>query len=79
MTPAPGAPGFPGAPEVSGKKVYVTGTHRARLPAETWDTIRPLLPRFGISRVADVTGLDVIGLPVAVAFRPLSRTLAVSQ
>ncbi|MER7044964.1 YcaO-like family protein [Streptomyces jumonjinensis] len=88
MTPAPGAPGTPGfpgfpgtpgTPEVSGKKVYVTGTHRARLPTETWDTIRPLLPRFGISRVADVTGLDVIGLPVAVAFRPLSRTLAVSQ
>ncbi|MEU2763196.1 YcaO-like family protein [Streptomyces sp. NPDC007094] len=62
-----------------GKKVYLVGTHRARQPEETWEIVRPLLGQYGISRVADVTGLDTVGIPVAVAFRPLSRTLSVSQ
>lgn len=39
----------------------------------------PLLPTMGITRVADLTGLDRIGLPVAAAFRPNSRSLAVHQ
>lgn len=34
---------------------------------------------YGITRVADVTGLDRIGIPVAVACRPNSRSLAISQ
>ncbi len=34
---------------------------------------------FGITRIADVTGLDVIGMPVYMAIRPNSRSLAVSQ
>ncbi len=33
----------------------------------------------GITRVADLTGLDVIGMPVYAAYRPNSRGLAVSQ
>ena len=33
----------------------------------------------GITRVADVTGLDRIGIPVALAVRPNSRSLSVSQ
>ncbi|MEU0030846.1 YcaO-like family protein [Streptomyces sp. NPDC006335] len=61
------------------RKVFTTGTHRVRTPEETWDVIAPRLAEFGISRVADVTGLDIIGIPVAVAYRPLSRTLSVSQ
>lgn len=32
----------------------------------------------GITRVADVTGLDSIGVPVAMAYRPNARSLAVS-
>ncbi|MEV6399229.1 YcaO-like family protein [Streptomyces sp. NPDC051907] len=63
----------------SGQKVLTTGTHRVRSPEDTWQLIAARLPEFGISRVADVTGLDVIGIPVAVAYRPLSRTLSVSQ
>jgi YcaO-like protein with predicted kinase domain len=39
----------------------------------------PVLSRLGITRVANVTGLDVIGLPVWQAIRPNSRSLAVSQ
>jgi ribosomal protein S12 methylthiotransferase accessory factor len=33
----------------------------------------------GITRVANITGLDVIGIPVVLACRPNSRSLAVSQ
>ncbi|MEU9378739.1 YcaO-like family protein [Streptomyces sp. NPDC048255] len=63
----------------TGRKVFTTGTHRVRPPADTWDLISPRLPSYGITRIADVTGLDVIGIPVAVAVRPLSRSLSVSQ
>jgi YcaO-like protein with predicted kinase domain len=38
-----------------------------------------LLPRFGITRVGDLTGLDRIGIPVAIAVRPNARALAVAQ
>ena len=33
----------------------------------------------GITRVAVLTGLDVIGIPVAAAVRPNSRSVAVHQ
>lgn len=38
-----------------------------------------VLKTFGITRVGDVTGLDVIGVPVWFAARPNSRGLSVSQ
>jgi len=60
-------------------KVYFTGTHRVRSPEASWDLIEPRLADFGVTRVADVTGLDHIGIPVVMAARPLARTLAVSQ
>lgn len=46
---------------------------------QTWRRVRPLLPSFGITRVADITRLDEIGLPVQVAYRPDSKTVAVSM
>lgn len=52
---------------------------RVRPPEQTWDAIQPRLREFGITRVADVTGLDRIGLPVWIAVRPNARTLSVSQ
>lgn len=60
-------------------KAFQLGTHRVRPPEETWEAIRGLLPRAGISRVADVTALDRIGIPVWQAVRPASRNLSVSQ
>lgn len=39
----------------------------------------PLAPRIGVTRLAVLTGLDVIGLPVAAAVRPNSRSIAVHQ
>ena len=58
--------------------VYHAGTYRTALPEETWERVLPMLPRFGITRVADITGLDDIGLPVHVAYRPDGLTYAVS-
>ena len=42
-------------------------------------TLQPKLAAVGITRLADVTGLDRLGLPVVLAVRPLGRSLAVSQ
>src|ERR1700722_12579819 len=58
--------------------VYHAGTYRTALPEETWERVLPMLPRFGITRGADITGLDDIGLPVHVAYRPDGLTFAVS-
>jgi ribosomal protein S12 methylthiotransferase accessory factor len=60
-------------------KSFRAGTHRVRSPVETWEWLRELLPRAGITRVADVTALDRIGIPVWQAVRPASRNLSVSQ
>lgn len=61
------------------RKAYFDGTHRTRHPDQTWEAIRPLLMAYGITRVADVTGLDNLGIPVTMAVRPLARTLSVAQ
>jgi hypothetical protein len=44
-----------------------------------WLRLRPHKHQFGITRIAVVTGLDRIGIPVALATRPNSRSVAVSQ
>lgn len=56
----------------------VTSPFRSASPEQTRERVRPVLARFGITRVADVTGLDEIGLPTCVAYRPCGRTLSVS-
>jgi ribosomal protein S12 methylthiotransferase accessory factor len=52
---------------------------RVRTPEQTWSLLRPRLERYGITRVADLTGLDVIGVPVYMGVRPLATTVGVSQ
>jgi YcaO-like protein with predicted kinase domain len=64
---------------VTGEKIDLGGTLRARDAASTLDWIRPLLPQFGITRVANITGLDCIGIPVWICIRPNGRSLSVSQ
>jgi len=61
------------------QKAHRGGTHRIVAPERTIERLRPLLPAMGITRIANVTGLDYIGLPVVMVTRPNSRTLAVSQ
>jgi ribosomal protein S12 methylthiotransferase accessory factor len=47
--------------------------------AALFEGIRSALPALGITRVGDLTGLDVIGIPVWFATRPNARALSVSQ
>lgn len=61
------------------EKRFVEGTRRVVTPDETWRRIAPLLPVLGISRVAGITGLDRIGIPVFTAVRPNGRSLSVFQ
>jgi YcaO-like protein with predicted kinase domain len=53
--------------------------HRVCTPNETFARIEPLLWAAGITRIADVTGLDRLGIPVVTVARPNSRSLSVSQ
>lgn len=54
-------------------------THRTVSPAVTLARILPLAPALGVTRLANITGLDTIGIPVVVACRPNSRGLATNQ
>jgi YcaO-like protein with predicted kinase domain len=67
------------AASAAGDKVYFDGTHRALPPQETWQRIKPHLLSLGITRVAVITGLDVVGIPVVMVTRPNARSLSVSQ
>jgi len=60
-------------------KRFRRGTHRLATPSETLARVRPLAARMGITRLGNITGLDRIGIPVAVAVRPNSRSVSVSQ
>lgn len=55
------------------------GTHRIISPDQTWLAVQPLLESAGITRVADLTWLDDLGIPTVQAVRPASLTLSVSQ
>ncbi|HET7094396.1 MAG TPA: YcaO-like family protein, partial [Thermomicrobiales bacterium] len=55
------------------------GTHRLVSPEATFAANRRSMGVTGITRIANVTGLDRIGIPVAFAIRPNSRSLAVAQ
>jgi len=60
-------------------KTFFDGTHRIISPEETLQRIKPFMPIMGITRIANVTGLDNIGIPVVMVCRPNSRSLSVSQ
>ncbi len=60
-------------------KDFREGTHRIVDPEVTLTHITGALPVMGITRVANVTGLDRIGIPVVMVARPNSRSLSVAQ
>lgn len=60
-------------------KVLREGTHRSQSLEDTLKCVMRLAPIMGITRVANVTGLDPVGIPVVMVCRPNSRSLAVSQ
>ena len=55
------------------------GTHRAAALDATWRRFAPLARAAGITRIADQTGLDTIGIPVFAAIRPMGRSLSTQQ
>jgi YcaO-like protein with predicted kinase domain len=59
-------------------KKYWAGTHRLVPPEETLESVQQFFPVMGITRVADITGLDTIGIPVVTVCRPNSRSVSVS-
>ncbi|HEX2478357.1 MAG TPA: YcaO-like family protein [Geminicoccaceae bacterium] len=61
------------------RKSYRRGTDRIVPPEATLSRVRPLLPVMGITRIANVTGLDRVGIPVVMVSRPNSRSISVSQ
>lgn len=78
MTAAPGE-AFLDLADISLPKRFWRGTHRLVSPTETLDRIRPLAAAMGITRLGNITGLDRIGIPVAVAIRPNSRSVSAAQ
>ncbi|HYA33364.1 MAG TPA: YcaO-related McrA-glycine thioamidation protein [Candidatus Bathyarchaeia archaeon] len=62
----------------SAPKKYRADTHRVMPPEETLRRIKSLIPDVGITRVADISGLDRVGLPVFSAIRPSAADGAIS-
>src|ERR1700683_2893370 len=69
----------PDAMTGDGTKQFCGGTPPVVDPATALARVLPLAPRMGITRVAVLTGLDVLGVPVVAATRPNSRSIAVHQ
>ncbi|WP_367607491.1 YcaO-like family protein [Legionella sp. W05-934-2] len=55
------------------------GTYRSAKPLQTLAIIEPLASHYDITRIAHITGLDTLGIPTYVAYRPNSRSLSCSQ
>lgn len=61
------------------RKVWRFGTERAASPEESLSRARQYFDVAGITRIADLTWLDSVGIPVYQAVRPGALTLSVSQ
>jgi len=59
-------------------KQYMSETQRAVPPEVTLSRVRKLLPAAGITRVADITDLDRIGIPVFSSIRPAAGSGAIT-
>ncbi len=55
-------------------KKYTKDGHRIMDPASTLRKVEPLCSVAGITRVADITGLDRVGIPVFSSIRPEAET-----
>ena len=60
-------------------KQYFKGTHRTQHPDTTLEGLNQVASKVGITRVACLTGLDRIGIPVVAVCRPRNRSLSVYQ
>lgn len=57
----------------------LVGTHRAQTTTQTLDKLAKIRAQIGITRLANVTGLDSIGIPVYIAIRPNAKHISVAQ
>ena len=55
-----------------------SGNHRVVPPRETCRRARAVMNTIGVTRLADVTGLDYVGIPVWAAVRPIPDEAAIS-
>ncbi|WNY22860.1 hypothetical protein MmiHf6_01450 [Methanimicrococcus hongohii] len=60
------------------KKLYLKETHRIKSPEETFEIVEPLTETAGITRVADITKLDRLNIPVFSCIRPGAADGAIS-
>ena len=79
MNPDPPRRARPDYARADGEKRFRDGTHRVIDPGATLARVMPLAARMGITRVAVLTGLDRVGISVAAAVRPNSRSIAQHQ
>ena len=59
------------------RKQFWYGTQRTISPSETLERIRPHFKEVGLTRLANVTGLDRIGIPNVLSVRPNGASLSV--
>ena len=59
-------------------KNYMIGTHRVVPPEQTLDWIKPKTGIVGVTRIANITGLDRVGIPVYSCVRPRAAEGAIS-
>jgi thioglycine synthase len=60
------------------RKLHGGGVHRTVAPAQTWQRIRGILGRIGVTRMCDITGLDRIGIPTFSCVRPTAQRFSVT-
>jgi len=59
-------------------KGYMADTHRVRPPEDTLRRVKEITGKAGITRVADITGLDRLGIPIFTSIRPGAQEGAVT-
>nr|WP_245323761.1 YcaO-related McrA-glycine thioamidation protein [Methanomicrobium sp. W14] len=60
------------------KKSYTGESQRSRSPEETLEVVLPVAKKCGITRIADITGLDRLNIPVFSCIRPGAADGAIS-
>ncbi|HEY9245534.1 MAG TPA: YcaO-related McrA-glycine thioamidation protein [Candidatus Methanoperedens sp.] len=64
--------------EINPNIKYLEGTQRVLDPETTLSRTTALLPRIGVTRIANITDLDRVGIPVFSAIRPSAAAGAIS-
>lgn len=61
------------------ESINLNSSLRSCNPIDTFKRVQPFFDGMGITRIANITGLDKIGIPVAICVRPNAKHLSVSQ